>query len=254
MQTWSHLKYLLRCVPQLISLRWRSYLSSVWPNSPDWQARGGASTAHLPTPPRCISSPAEAERFTRWVKKTFLLPSLSHEPDHHKWVHESVTLLSAQILPRSDWINPHSFILSLTAALSLNSKTLKEKKNPQMRDQNHPNSHCAFRCRANPTCLMIFKLLFLFLFPISLPDLSLSLSDCSAPHLYSLISPNYILETTSISLSFSLSLCLHQDVKWIQQHQIMEVKASPLLSEWYLLIWTRSQRDCPPVGGGAWVS
>ena len=191
MQTWSHLKYLLRCVPQLISLRWRSYLSSVWPNSPDWQARGGASTAHLPTPPRCISSPAEAERFTRWVKKTFLLPSLSHEPDHHKWVHESVTLLSAQILPRSDWINPHSFILSLTAALSLNSKTLKEKKNPQMRDQNHPNSHCAFRCRANPTYLMIFKLLFFFFFPsafqISL-SLSLSLSLIARPLIFTVSS------------------------------------------------------------------
>lgn len=61
-------------------------------------------------------------------QKTFFAATFSHEPDHHKWVDESVILLSAQILPGSDGINPHSFPFSLTAALAVNSKTFKKKK------------------------------------------------------------------------------------------------------------------------------
>lgn len=76
-----------------------------------------------------------------------------------------------------------------------------------MGDQNHLNSHCAFRCWANPTCLMIFKSLFFF-FP-SACQFSPSLSLIARPqsvHLYSLISPNPILETTSIPLSASIKM------------------------------------------------
>lgn len=38
-----------------------AYLSSVWPDTPDWRAWGGAVIAHLPTPPQCISSPVDED-------------------------------------------------------------------------------------------------------------------------------------------------------------------------------------------------
>lgn len=139
MQTWSHLKYLLRFIPQLISLSWSpsgdlpqvnvlpvfSVTRHSWLTGTGWgldSTSANASTMHFIT--------CRGRKVHGMSQKTFFAGTFSHEPDHHKRVDESVILLSAQILPRSDWINPHSFSFSLTAALAVNSKTLKKNKKP----------------------------------------------------------------------------------------------------------------------------
>lgn len=155
MLTWFKFRYMIKNT----EIYYPAYLSSAWPNTPDWQAWGGALIAHLPTPPQCISSTADRER--ECTKLAYMIRSWNQIVlivSFNEWIKDAVVKKKKKVLSSrlgylrkiftALWIKKR--LLLFGCSFCANSSTNSKIWSSWMRDQNHFNSHCAFNAKQIP--------------------------------------------------------------------------------------------------------